>query len=62
MPFAGRCVVLPASVRSIGEAAFAECNSLVAIAVDPANAFYRTVDGVLFDKNQETLLYRLRSE
>jgi len=47
MPFAGRCVVLPASVRSIGEAAFAECNSLVAIAVDPANAFYRTVDGVL---------------
>lgn len=49
-------VTIPASVSSIGEGAFSYCRSLNLIVVDEGNVFYRTVDGVLFDRGLETLL------
>lgn len=49
-------LAIPASVNSIGPEAFLNCHSLTAFAVDPGNAFYRSVGGVLFDKNQLTLI------
>lgn len=47
---------LPASVISIGSQAFTFCPNLTAINVDPANPFYSSAAGVLFDKNQATLI------
>lgn len=41
-------VELPASVTSIGDHAFFNCAALTSINVDPANANYSSVDGVLF--------------
>jgi hypothetical protein len=49
-------VLIPASVTSIGNAAFIFCTSLTAITVDAANSFYSSASGVLFDKNQTTLI------
>lgn len=49
-------VAIPKNVTNIGDAAFAACAQLAAITVDPANAFYSSSDGVLFDKHQTTLL------
>jgi hypothetical protein len=49
-------VTIPDSVNSIGIGAFAECNSLTAITVDAGNSFYSSINGVLFDKSQTTLL------
>ena len=47
---------IPASVTSIGEMAFRDCNYLAAINVDANNPYYSSVDGVLFNKNKTTLL------
>lgn len=49
-------VTIPETVLTIGDRAFAECTDLTAIAVDPLNAAYRSVDGVLFDRTQTRLL------
>jgi len=49
-------VTVPASVTSIGDEAFAQCHSLTAITVDAANAYYSSLDGVLFNKSQTTLI------
>ena len=49
-------VTIPASVTSIGVTAFDYCTSLTAITVDMNNSFYSSVNGVLFDKNQHTLI------
>jgi BspA type Leucine rich repeat region (6 copies)/PKD domain len=49
-------VAIPASVTGIGPEAFLNCHSLTAFTVDPGNAFYSSVGGVLFDKNQLTLI------
>lgn len=49
-------VTIPASVTSIGEDAFALCSSLPAITVDALNSFYSSVDGVLFNKSQSTIV------
>jgi hypothetical protein len=49
-------VTIPASVTNIGDLAFGYCTSLSAIKVDTANPFYSSVDGVLFDKSQTTLV------
>ncbi len=49
-------VSIPSSVASIGQEAFIWCFSLTAITVDAQNSFYSSVNGVLFDKNQTTLL------
>ncbi|MCU0782155.1 MAG: leucine-rich repeat protein, partial [Akkermansiaceae bacterium] len=49
-------VTIPASVTSIGEQAFAYCGVLTDILVDPANPNFSSLDGVLFNKDQTTLL------
>jgi hypothetical protein len=49
-------VIIPNNVTSIGENAFSGCTSLVAIAVEPQNSAYCSLEGVLFDKTQTTLL------
>jgi hypothetical protein len=52
-------ITIPASVTSIGwyygVDAFVRCTSLLAIDVDPANTVYSSIDGVLFNKSQNTL-------
>lgn len=54
--FALTNITIPGSVAGVGEAAFENCSSLTAILVDPQNAFYASINGVLFDKAQTKLL------
>jgi len=49
-------VTIPSSVTSIGDGAFYACASLTAITVDALNSSYSSVDGVLFNANQTTLI------
>jgi hypothetical protein len=49
-------VMIPASVTSIGSRAFLSGPSLIAIKVDPSNPVYSSLNGVLFDANQTTLI------
>jgi hypothetical protein len=49
-------VTIPDSVTNIGRYAFFDCTSLTAITVDVLNSFYSSVDGVLFNKSQTTLI------
>jgi hypothetical protein len=49
-------VTIPNSVTNIGDYAFFGCTSLSAITVEALNSFYGSVDGVLFDKSQTTLI------
>ena len=49
-------LTIPASVTSIGVRAVFGCTSLSGITVDALNPFYKSVDGVLFNKNQTTLI------
>lgn len=44
-------VAIPSSVIDIGEFVFSGCNSLTEITVDPDNAVYCGIDGVLYSKN-----------
>ena len=48
-------ITIPDSVTSIGYA-FSECYNLESINVDENNLQYKSIDGVLFDKNGETLI------
>ena len=54
--YAVTSVTIPASVRYIGYQAFSDCSSLIAITVSPANQWYNSADGVLFDKYRTTLI------
>ena len=47
---------IPASVHTIGNALTKFCTELDAIEVDPANQYYTSVDGVLYDKNISKLI------
>lgn len=47
---------IPDSVTSIGDFALADCINLLEIDVDDGNPDYSSVDGVLFNLNQDTLL------
>lgn len=47
---------IPSSVTSLGEGVFNQCNNLTAITVAAENSKYSAVDGVLFDKEQKTLI------
>ena len=49
-------ITLPASVTSIGDWAFQNCPKLAAISVGALNSKYSTVNGVLLDKTQTTLV------
>src|ERR1043166_3601326 len=49
-------VTIPASVTSIGENAFYDCHGLQAFTVDGLNSSYCSVNGVLFNKSQTTLV------
>jgi hypothetical protein len=49
-------VTIGNGVTSIGDRAFADCTNLTAITVTAMNPFYSSVNGVLFDKNQTTLI------
>ena len=49
-------VEIPKSVESIGDRAFGACFGLTAFAVDPENAYYTSIDGVLYNKDVTTLI------
>lgn len=49
-------VVLGSGVTNIGFEAFAYINSLLNISVDPANPYYSSVGGVLFNREQTMLI------
>ena len=49
-------ILIPDSVTKIGLAAFAGCTGLKAINVDPVNAVYSSMDGVLFQKSETSLV------
>src|ERR1043165_3305393 len=46
----------PNSVTEIGDGPFLGCTALTAIAVDPLNIFYSSLDGVLFNSVRDTLI------
>ena len=47
---------IPKSVTSIGTFTFLSCVNLTAIMVDASNSFFSSLDGVLFDKSQASLI------
>ena len=49
-------IVIGASVRYIDETAFYNVKNLQRVTVDPANEYYKDVDGVLFTKDGKTLI------
>ena len=49
-------VNISGGVTTIGSLAFSFCRNMTAIMVDPLNQVYSSVDGVLFDKSQATLI------
>jgi formylglycine-generating enzyme required for sulfatase activity len=49
-------VTIPNSVTNIGDFAFSECSSLAAITVAAENPACSSLNGVLFEKNQTTLI------
>ena len=49
-------VTLPASLSSIADGAFGSCSALAAFTVDGNNAVLSSINGVLFDKAQTTIL------
>ena len=58
--FEGCCnlanISIPGSVTKIGQYAFRDCKCLVTIRVDGNNPNYSSKDGVLFNRNQTTLI------
>ena len=49
-------VSIPASCTLIGNGVFLYCSALEEITVDDGNMYYSSLDGVLYDKNKETIL------
>ena len=49
-------ITIPSAVIRIGDAPAAGCTNLSAITVDATNAFYSSMDGVLFNKGQTSLI------
>ena len=49
-------VTIPNGVTNIGDGAFSGCSSLTGITVEALNSAYMSVDGVLFNKSQTTLI------
>jgi hypothetical protein len=51
-----QAVTLPASVTTISRYAFSVCKGMESFTVDAGNKYYKSVDGVLFDKGMTTLI------
>ncbi|MGH7940920.1 MAG: leucine-rich repeat domain-containing protein [Limisphaerales bacterium] len=49
-------VTIPGSVIGIGYEAFVSCESLTNVSVDAGNPAYSSLNGVLFDKDRDTLI------
>jgi hypothetical protein len=49
-------IMIPDSVTTISETAFYDCTSITTIMVDAGNVTYSSVDGVVFNKDQTTLI------
>ena len=49
-------VTIPDSVTSIGDSAFSGCEKLQNIEVDDGNKYFSDIDGVLFNKDKNTIL------
>jgi hypothetical protein len=49
-------ITMPNSVTSIGRGAFSRCSGLTSIDLDPRNAAYSSLDGVVFNKSQTELI------
>ena len=49
-------VTIPDSVTSIGRGAFSQCASLTEILVRPNNSKYSSLEGILFNKDQSTII------
>jgi hypothetical protein len=50
------CITFPSGVIGIGQEVLYACFSLTNISVDVFNSFYSSLNGVLFDKTQDTLI------
>ena len=50
-------VTIPAGVANIDRLVFYECHSMASIIVSDDNSYFSSVDGILFDKNKEELIY-----
>lgn len=48
-------ITIPASVKEIGNGVFYGCGKLKNISIDPANSYYKAVDGVLYGTTNGTL-------
>jgi len=55
-------ITIPSSVTIIGSGAFADCTNLTEIIVKSDNNYFTSTDGVLFNKNQSTLIQCLRTK
>ena len=49
-------ISIPVNVVVLGSSAFAQCDALTRYVVDPGNSAYSSLDGVLFNKSQTTLI------
>ncbi len=49
-------IKIPASMASIADDAFRFCTGLNAVTVDSSNPHYRSIDGVLYDKDASTIV------
>ncbi len=49
-------VFIPASVSSIGSGPFRGCGNLAEIVVDSKNKCFKSLDGILFNKNKSTII------
>ncbi|MBO5925584.1 MAG: leucine-rich repeat protein [Clostridia bacterium] len=51
-----KSITIPMSVTNIGSGPFRGCGKLESILVDPKNKWFKSLDGVLFNKNKSTLI------
>ena len=52
-----KTIHIPASVEEIGECVFAYCESLESVTVDSDSKYYKTLDGVLYTKDERVLVW-----
>ena len=52
-----KTIHIPASVEEIGDTVFLNCESLEAVTVDSDSKYYKTLDGVLYTKDERVLVW-----